>query len=395
MTTPLACLKVLDFSTLLPGPFATMFLADLGADVVRVESPHQQADIVRSMPPLDGDTSAWHALLNRSKRSIALDLKRPGASDIVKRLVQTYDIVVEQFRPGVMQRLGIGYQALRGVNSRLIYCAITGYGQTGPYRDRAGHDLNYLALSGIASHTGRREYGPLPLGVQVADVGGGSYNALVGILAAVIHRQRTGEGQLVDISMFDGAVAWNALAAAQYFVGGSDPEPEGATLNGGSYYDYYRTSDGRYLSIAGLEPKFWQGFCAAIDRPDLIELGSSLDLDTQRSLKSEIQRTIASRTCEEWMGIFARIDVCVEPVLQVSEVVQHPQTQARELVVSVPKGDGTSQRQIANPIKLSACQPEYRHIGTALGEHTEAVLLEMGYTELDIKTLREAGVFGA
>lgn len=372
-----------------------MFLADLGADVVRVESPHQQADIVRSMPPLDGDTSAWHALLNRSKRSIALDLKRPGASDIVKRLVQTYDIVVEQFRPGVMQRLGIGYQALRGVNSRLIYCAITGYGQTGPYRDRAGHDLNYLALSGIASHTGRREYGPLPLGVQVADVGGGSYNALVGILAAVIHRQRTGEGQLVDISMFDGAVAWNALAAAQYFVGGSDPEPEGATLNGGSYYDYYRTSDGRYLSIAGLEPKFWQGFCAAIDRPDLIELGSSLDLDTQRSLKSEIQRTIASRTCEEWMGIFARIDVCVEPVLQVSEVVQHPQTQARELVVSVPKGDGTSQRQIANPIKLSACQPEYRHIGTALGEHTEAVLLEMGYTELDIKTLREAGVFGA
>ncbi len=393
MTAPLASLKVLDFSTLLPGPFATMFLADLGADVVRVESPHQP-DALRFVPPFDGGTSAWHALLNRSKRSMTLDLKKPGASDVVKRLAQTYDIVIEQFRPGVMDRLGIGYEVLRAVNSRLIYCAITGYGQTGPYRDRAGHDLNYLALSGIASYTGRREQGPLPLGVQVADVGGGSYNALVGILAAVIHRQQTGEGQFVDISMFDGAVAWNALAASQYFVGGSDPEREGTLLNGGSCYDYYRTSDGCYLSVGSLEPKFWKGFCEAINRPDLIESGGSFDPQTQRHLKSEIQKTIASRTCEEWLRVFARIDVCVEPVLSVSEVAQHPQTQARELVVSVPKGDGTSQWQIANPIRMSACQPEYHHIGPALGEHTGAVLLEAGYTVLEIKTLREAGVIG-
>ncbi len=390
MTAPLASLKVLDFSMLLPGPFATMFLADLGADVVRVESPHQP-DALRFVPPFDGDTSAWHALLNCSKRSMTLDLKKPGASDVVKRLAQTYDIVVEQFRPGVMDRLGIGYEALRAVNPRLIYCAITGYGQTGPYRDRAGHDLNYLALSGIASHTGRRGQGPLPLGVQVADVGGGSYNALVGILAAVIHRQQTGEGQFVDISMFDGAVAWNALAASQHFVG-SDPEPEGTLLNGGGFYDYYRTSDGRYLSVASLEPKFWRGFCEAIDRPDLIESGGLLDPQTQRHLKSEIQKTIASHTCADWLRVFARVDVCVEPVLSVSEMAQHPQTQAREMVVSVPKGDGTSQRQIANPIRLSACQPEYRHIGSALGEHTEAVLLEAGYTELEINTLRQAGV---
>jgi alpha-methylacyl-CoA racemase len=393
MTTPLASLNVLDFSTLLPGPFATMFLADLGADVVRIESPHQP-DALRFAPPFDGNVSAWHALLNRSKRSMTLDLKKPGASDVVKRLAQTYDIVVEQFRPGVLDRLGIGYEALRAANPRLIYCAITGYGQTGPYRDRAGHDLNYLALSGIASHTGRRDQGPLPLGVQVADVGGGSYNALVGILAAVIHRQQTGAGQFVDISMFDGAVAWNALAASQYFVGGSDPELEGAILNGGSCYDYYRTSDGRYLSVASLEPKFWKGFCEAIDRPDLIELGGLFDPQTQRHLKSEIQRTIASRTCAEWLGVFARIDVCVEPVLRVSEVAQHPQTQIRGIVVSVPKHDGTSQRQIANPIRLSACQPVYHHIGAALGEHTEAVLLEAGYTELEINALQEAGVIG-
>ncbi|MFQ5421479.1 MAG: CaiB/BaiF CoA transferase family protein, partial [Anaerolineae bacterium] len=201
MNKLLSSLKILDFTTLLPGPFATMMLADLGADVVRVEAPHR-ADMVRLMPPFDGDISAWHGVLNRNKRSLALDLKQPGAADIIKRLAQTYDIVVEQFRPGVMDRLGIGYDALKAANPRLIYVAITGYGQTGPLKDRAGHDNNYLALSGVMSHSGRRGQGPPPLGVQIADVGGGSLGAMVGLLTAVIHRHVTGEGQQVDISMF-------------------------------------------------------------------------------------------------------------------------------------------------------------------------------------------------
>ncbi|RME48583.1 MAG: CoA transferase, partial [Caldilineae bacterium] len=269
MPGPLASLKILDFTTLLPGPFASMMLADLGADVVRVEAPHRP-DMVRLTPPFDGETSAWHALLNRNKRAIALDLKRPGAAEAVKRLVQTYDIVLEQFRPGVMERLGIGYDALRAVNPRLIYCAITGYGQTGPYRHRAGHDNNYLSLAGVMSHTGRRETGPVPLGVQVADVGGGSFGAVTGVLAAVIHRSQTGEGQFVDISMFDMSVAWNAVAVAHYLVGGENPDYESMWLNGGSFYDYYRTADGRYLSVGSLEPKFWAGFCEAIERPELV-----------------------------------------------------------------------------------------------------------------------------
>jgi len=264
----LSSLHVLDFSTLLPGPFASMMLADLGANVVRVENPNF-SDMIRALPPFDGECSAAHAYLNRSKRSVALDMKRPGSAEIVKRLVMKYDVVLEQFRPGVMDRMGVGYEALSAANPRVIYCALTGYGQTGPLRDRAGHDNNYLALAGIMSHSGRKESGPVPQGVFVADVGCGSFIALTGILAAVVHRQQTGEGQLVDVSMFDGALAWNVFAGSQFLACGECPGYESTFGNGGSPYDYYRTRDGRYLSVGCIEFRFWRGFCGAIGRPDL------------------------------------------------------------------------------------------------------------------------------
>jgi len=393
MAGPLSALKILDFSTLLPGPFASMMLADLGAEVLRVEAPHRP-DVIRSTPPFDGDTSAWHALLNRSKRSIGFNLKRPGAVELVKRLVQRYDIVLEQFRPGVMERLGLGYGTLQAVNPRLIYCALTGYGQDGPYRDRAGHDINYLALAGIMSHCGRKKSGPTPLGVQVADVGGGSFGAVIGILTAVIQRGQTGQGQFIDISMLDASIAWNALAASQYLVGGQNARPEEGRLNGGSYYDFYRTRDGRYLAVGCLEPKFWRGFCQAIERPDLIERGFEPDLAGQQALKADIQETIASRTLEEWLPIFAGRDVCVEPVLAVEEMIEHPQTQARQMIVGVPKPDGSQQPQIACPYKFSRSQASYKHTGVTLGAHTEEVLAEVGYSAEEIEALRAAGVFG-
>jgi len=294
-----------------------------------------------------------------------------------------------------MDRLGVGYEALSQVNPRLIYCALTGYGQTGPYKDRAGHDNNYLALAGVMNHTGRKDSGPLPLGVQVADVGGGSFGAITGILAAVIHRQETGEGQFVDISMFDGAIAWNAPVASHYLVGGIDQAWESMRLNGGSYYDYYRTADGRYLSVGSLEPKFWQGFCQAIERLDLIEAGFDIyDLDKQRMVKAEIKQTIASRTFEDWLAVFAEIDVCVEPVLTAAEMVEHPQTKARQMIVEVPKPDGTTQLQVGSPFKFSKGQPTYKYIGAALGQHTAEVLAEIGYSKTKIEQLRAAGVFG-
>ncbi|KAB2856472.1 MAG: CoA transferase, partial [Anaerolineae bacterium] len=204
MTGPFTSLKILDFSTLLPGPFATMLLGDMGADIIRIEAPNRP-DILRETPPMTGRHSAAHATLNRNKRSLALNLQHPDARVLIQKLVQTYDIVLEQFRPGVMDRLGIGYTALKEANPHLIYCAITGYGQTGPFRDRAGHDNNYLALSGLMSHSGQMDTGPFPQGTQIADIGGGSFGAVVAILGAVIHRLHTGEGQFLDVSMLDGA----------------------------------------------------------------------------------------------------------------------------------------------------------------------------------------------
>jgi crotonobetainyl-CoA:carnitine CoA-transferase CaiB-like acyl-CoA transferase len=386
---PLSSLKILDFSTLLPGPFASMMLADMGAEVLRVEAPHRP-DMVQLMPPFDEEgNSAWHALLNRSKRSLALDLKKPGATEVIKRLVGVggYDIVLEQFRPGVMDRLGVGYETLAAVNPGLIYCAITCYGQTGPYKDRAGHDLNYLALAGVLSHTGRREGGPLPPGVQVADVGGGSLGAVTGILAAVIHRQVTGEGQMVDISMFDMSIAWHSHVVSSYLVGGTVPDYESWNLNGGGFYDCYETADGRYLSVGSLEPQFWQGFCTAIERPELIELGFAAVPGQMGDLKAEIAAVIEEKELAEWTAVFDQYDVCVEPVLTVPEMLGHSQTQARGMVVEVMQGNGRSQQQIASPYKFSRSQPEYKHTGVQTGSHSQEVLRELGYTEREIEAL--------
>jgi crotonobetainyl-CoA:carnitine CoA-transferase CaiB-like acyl-CoA transferase len=395
MTLPLSSLKILDFTTLVPGPLATMMLADMGADVVRVEAPHRP-DAVRLLPPFDGDISAWHAVLNRNKRSIALDLKQPAAIEVVKRLVAAdggaYNIVVEQFRPGVMDRLGIGYEALKAVNPRLIYCAITGYGQTGPYKDRAGHDNNFVALSGAMSYSGRQNESAPPLGFQLADLGG-SMGAITGILAAVVQRFSTGEGQMVDISMLDMTVAWQAHLASNYLAGGEVPAREQMLLNGAGIYDYYETSDGRFLAIASLEPKFWQGFCQAIRRPDLIEPGMSQETAVLQQVKAEIRAVIAGKTLAEWTAVFANLDVCVEPVLTIPEMVEHPQTQARGLIIDVPKPDGTYQRQVGSPIRFSASDAKYWGVGTAVGAHTEKVLLEIGYNQDDIQRMRDENLF--
>lgn len=385
-------LKILDFSTLLPGPFATMMLCDMGADVLRVESPTRW-DMTRSRPPFEDGVSSGHALLNRSKRSIGLDLKAPGAVDVVKRLVQDYDIVLEQFRPGVMNRLGVDYEALAEVNPNIIYCSLTGYGQTGPLRDRAGHDNNYLALAGVMSHSGRKEDGPVPQGVQIADLGAGSYGVVMGILGAVIHRLTTGEGQYVDVSMYDGALHWNGYAGAQYLVSGESPGYEEMVLNGGTQYDYYETKDGRYLSVGSLEPQFWTGLCDAVGRPEWKGV-DTLPGSEIAAIKDELRVIFLEKTLEEWVTIFEPLDVCVEPVLNLEEATQHPQTDARGMVVEVPKPKGGVQEQIGFPVKFSKSRARYDHIGCEVGAHTHAVLEELGYSPNEIAVLREAGVFG-
>lgn len=393
MSGPLASLKVLDFSTLLPGPFASLMLADMGAEVLRIESP-TRVDLLRVLPPHDHGTSASHAYLNRNKRSLALDLKQAEALEIVRELVKDYDIVLEQFRPGVMERLGLGYAALNAINPRLIYVSITGYGQTGPYKDRAGHDINYLALAGIASHTGRQDSGPLPLGVQLADVAGGSLHAVVGLLAAVIARQHSGVGQHLDVSMTDCSFSLNAMAGAGYLACGVEPDWETQVLNGGSFYDYYRTRDGRWMSVGSLEPAFMQQLCEALGRPELAAQGLSPRPEQQKALKLALQVEFEKRSFEQLCELFAGVDACVEPVLSLSEAVEHPQLKARKLISQVPRGDGSTQAQIACPLKFSQGLPEPRHMGVAVGAHSDEVLAELGLSAQRIAALRQAKVVG-
>lgn len=369
MTTALKGLKVLDFSTLLPGPFATLYLADLGAEVIHIESP-TRPDLVRLFPPYANGQATSHSYLNRNKQSVTLDLKDPASIEQVKQKISEFDIVVEQFRPGVMQRLGLDYQTLAEINPRLIYCSITGYGQTGSYKDKAGHDINYIALSGIAGHCGRQDSGPPPMGIQIADVAGGSLHAVIGILAAVVERQNSGLGQYIDISMTDCVVGLNNMAAAASLAGSQQQQRESEQLNGGTFYDYYETADARYLSIGSLEPQFMTGLASALELPILLQKGASFDAEDRQMVKQAIRDKIKSKNLAEWNQLFEQLDVCVEPVLSLDEALQSQISQQRSWVVNVPLKPNSDQTepQLACPIKFSRSQMQYHYIGQQLGE---------------------------
>ena len=368
MTHALSGLKVLDFSTLLPGPFASLYLADMGAEVIHIESA-TRPDLIRLFPPYANGQATSHSYLNRNKQSITLDLKSPESIQLIHDKIAEFDIVLEQFRPGVMQRLGLDYASLAKINPRLIYCSITGYGQTGDYQQRAGHDINYLALSGIAGHSGRQAGGPPPLGIQVADVAGGSLHALVAILSAVIERQRSGLGQYIDISMTDCAATLNNMAASAVLAGQVPQYAEQSYLNGGTYYDYYETADGRYLSVGSLEPQFMQGLAQILNLPILLEKGASLDPQERLQVKHAIQDKIKTQSFATWQQVFAQYDVCVEPVFTLDEALHSPLAQQRGWTVEVPiqQNAEKTETQLACPIKFSRSQMRYDYIGQALG----------------------------
>lgn len=369
MTSALKGLKVLDFSTLLPGPFATLYLADLGAEVIHIESP-TRPDLVRLFPPYANGQATSHSYLNRNKQSVTLDLKDPASIAQVKQKISEFDIVVEQFRPGVMQRLGLDYQTLSEINPRLIYCSITGYGQSGSYKDKAGHDINYIALSGIAGHCGRQDSGPPPMGIQVADVAGGSLHAVIGILAAVVERQNSGLGQYIDISMTDCVVGLNNMAAAANLAAGQHQHRELEQLNGGTFYDYYATADDRYLSIGSLEPQFMTGLATALELPILLEKGTSFDPEDRQMVKHAIREKIKTQTLAAWNDVFSQLDVCVEPVLSLDEALNSKISKERGWIVHVPLKANADQTepQLACPIKFSRSQMRYQYIGQQLGE---------------------------
>lgn len=384
-------MKVLDFSTLLPGPYATLMLADMGADVLRIESP-DRVDLVKEMTPkIDGDSAAHH-YLHRAKRSIALDLKNTEAIKLIKELVNEYDVIIEQFRPGVMERLGLGYDQLRKVNPKIIYCSLTSFGQTGPFKNRPGHDNNFLAISGILDYSRRAGERPTPSGIQIADLAGGSLQSVIAILAAYIHRQNTGEGEYIDISMTDAAFALNAMFGPGALIEKTSLKPESLLLNGGTFYDYYETKDGRYFSVGSLEPQFKKMLCEAIGRPDLLELAMDISKSSEQQFKQALTNCFKEKTFEEWGVIFEEIHCCVEPVLTFQEASEHPQIQAREMIVDVPTVSGKQLKQIAFPIKFKHRPVQYKETGCKIDAHRTEVLQEIGVSEEQLRQLEAAGV---
>lgn len=392
MPGPLNGLKILDFTTLLPGPYASMNLSDMGAEVLRVTSG-SRPDLAAAAPPFfpGTDLSFAVAYLGRGKRSITLNLKDARSVRIVHQLIQSHDILIEQFRPGVMAKFGLDYESLRAINPALIYCSITGYGQDSPIRGRAGHDINYLARSGIMSYSGKDRTGPPLMGIQIADVASGSNNAIIGILAAVISRNNSGRGQHIDISMTDGVVAFNALVGGAYLVDGQEPRREGFLINGGSLYDIYETKGGGFLCFGGLEPQFFAAFCEAIGRPDLVE-GGVVPANLEE-VKAQISACLKTKTRDEWMEVFNRTDACVDPVLSLSEALKDPHARKRELVIEVELGGNGKVRQLASPIKFSETKQEYGHAGVQAGAHTGEVLRELGYTDEEIAVFEREGLF--
>lgn len=392
---PLAGLRILDLTRLLPGPVATMHLADLGAEVIKIEDTGA-GDYARAMGPgehaagLSGD-SLFFRMVNRNKKSLRLDLKQAAGVEVFLRLAKDADVIFESFRPGVVDKLGIGYEKVREINPRVVYCAITGYGQTGPWAELAGHDINYLATSGlldqIGTHDGKASGPPAIPNLQVGDLLGGALTPLLGVLAAVIGAKATGQGSHVDVAMTDAVLAHTIFPLVTTLVYGK-PAPRGADLLTGGVpcYGVYRTADDRYLAVGALEPKFWQAMCAAIDRPDLAPFGLAAGTEGRR-VKGELAAALASQPLAHWAPIFAAADCCVTPILRLDEVIAHPQVVAREMVVEV---GGT--RQYAPPFKLSAWPWGNAQPAPAAGADSEAVLAAAGFAEAEITALRNARV---
>jgi crotonobetainyl-CoA:carnitine CoA-transferase CaiB-like acyl-CoA transferase len=380
-------IKILDLSRLLPGPFCSMLLADFGADVVKVEDP-KIGDYIRWWPPRMGRNSGFHVVLNRNKRSLTLNLKSPEGKEIFQQLVHTTDVVLESFRPGVMERLGLGYEKLSKTNPNLIYCAITGYGRTGPRSQKAGHDINYLALGGALSHSGR-ENGPTLSGVQIADLGGGAIMAAFSIVAALLARGRQGEGQYIDISMLDGSLTWNCLRWGKYLADQKIPRPGDDMLNHGfACYNIYKTKDGRYMALGALEPKFWQGFCESVGRSNWNQENYFQPGPHQRILQDEIAELFRRKTQADWIAHFGNHDCCCEPVLNLDEVLADPHLRAREMVVELVHESWGAYHQLGIAPKLSRTPGKISSHAPDLGEHTDAVLQGLGYSQDQIEEFR-------
>jgi alpha-methylacyl-CoA racemase len=400
---PLEGIRVLDLSRLLPGGFCSLLLADFGADVVKVEDMGM-GDYIRWSPPRyegahESAGSALFLSLNRNKRSIRLDLKHERGREALLRLVRDYDVVLESFRPGVLERLGVGYERMREENAGLVYCSISGYGQDGPKREASGHDMNYLGLVGLLGLTGERGGEPVQAAGQIADLGGGALMAAFGIMAALRERDGggagskspgSGEGQVVDVSMADGALSWLAMVAASYFADGNVPRRGELPLAGSMIcYRPYECSDG-WVSLGALEPKFWQAFCQGVGREELI--AKQFERPGSEA-HTQVREIFMGRSREEWEAFARANDCCLEPVLELDEALSSQLVSERGMVVEIEQpGVEAPVRQLGVPVKLGRTPGEHARLpGPALGEHTEAVLTAAGYSPEEVAELLASG----
>jgi len=390
---PLEGIKILDLTRLLPGPYGTMLLGDLGAEVIKIEEP-ERGDYARWNPPQINGVGSRHLLLNRNKKSLTLNLKAPEGKAVLRRMVeQGADVLIEQFRPGVMERLGVGYKDLEKVNPRIIYCSLTGYGQDGPYRDLAGHDLNYIGIAGVLGLTGQKGGSPVIPGIQIGDLIGGGLYAVIGILSALMARQKTGRGQYVDISMLDGVVSLLPDSAALYFAEGKAPRAGERRLGGGlPQYQVYQTQDGKYLAVGALEEKFWANLSRLIGRPEWAEkIPRELEPRCEE-IQKEMARLFKTKTQKEWLDLLMHEDTCVTAVQSLDEVFADPQVRSRQMLVETTHPKAGRVRQIGVPIKFSETPGEIRMPAPEIGEHTEEILGELGFAQEEIDRLRKMGV---
>lgn len=391
---PLRGVRVLDLTRLLPGPVCALHLADLGAEVIKIEDTGAG----------DYAAAALRTLVNRNKRGLALDLKQQGGVEALLRLCESADVLVEGFRPGVMERLGVGYAAVAARNPRIVYCSITGYGQTGPYRDAPGHDMNYSGWAGVADQMGAPGQPPALSNLPVADLLGGSVTAAMGILAALFDASRTGTGRHVDIAIADGVLAHAVLPLAAVNTHGQADAVGQSKLTGAlPCYAMYATADGRYLAVAALERKFWDAFCTRIGRPDLQALHYPLEPAQAQWVRAELQALIGAHPLAWWTDKLRDADCCVTPVLRLEEALDNPQFAARAMVLPLSAGASAAatnptpdraQRQFACPVKMTGFEFSVRQPAPRPGEHTEDVLREAGYSAAEIQALRSRGAVG-
>lgn len=367
-------IRVLDMSRLLPGPYCTMLLADFGAEVIKIEEPGK-GDYSRSFPPFLKDFGYWHLQLNRNKQSVVLDLKSEEGKNIFLELVKTADVVVESYRPGVLKKLGVDYEAAAKVNSKIIYCSLSGYGSKGPLAHKADHDLGYLSLAGVTAMSGEADGAPAIPGVLMADMNA-AFSAGMSIMIALRHAALTGQGQKIDISLFN--VAMNLMpGAASLFFGSGFVAERGNNWLTGAYanYNIYATADGRYVSVGCLEKKFWRNLCIGLGKEEIIDMID--DESNHPYLKEQLAAAFKQKTMREWEEFFADKDACVTPVLNFKEAVESEQVQANEMVLNVQDDELGEYQQLGFAMKLSKTPAQLNKRAPRLGEDTEKILAQL------------------